>query len=81
MILVMIPFSSSKNFFERSLQLPKLPSSLFVRLSNLLGVRAEAQLSVTDLPVFKELVRGIPPSILVAPDGAQARLPYELSWD
>jgi protease-4 len=62
-------------------ELPKLPSSLFGALGNLFGVRAEQPFSVTDLPVFKELVRGIPPSILVSPDGAQARLPYDLTWE
>ncbi|MDX2094036.1 MAG: signal peptide peptidase SppA [Kofleriaceae bacterium] len=62
-------------------ELPNVPTSLFGALGKLFGVRAEQQLSVTDLPVFKELVRGIPPSILMSPEGAQARLPYEMTWD
>jgi len=62
-------------------ELPQVPSSLLGALGSLLGAREEASVSVTDLPMVKELVRGIPPSILVGPEGAQARLPYELTWD
>ena len=29
----------------------------------------------------KALLDGIPASILVAPDAAQARLPYDIVWD
>ena len=51
------------------------------RSTRLLGAQAEATLSLTDLPAIRQLLRGVPASILVSPDGAQARLPYQLSWD
>jgi protease-4 len=62
-------------------ELPAMPASLLGKVTGLLGVHAEAPVSLTDLPVIKDLVRGVAPSILVAPEQAQARLPYDLSWD
>ena len=61
-------------------ELPNLPSSLLGTLGNLIGVRAEASMSVTDLPAVRELLRGVPASVLVDPTQAQARLPFELDW-
>lgn len=62
-------------------ELPDLPSSWLGAITNLLGLRAEETVSLTDLPAIRDLLRGIPASLLVAPEGAQARLPYQLSWD
>jgi protease-4 len=62
-------------------ELPKLPSSLLGTLGNLLGVDAADTLSITDLPAVKELLRGVPASVLVAPGVAHARLPFDISWE
>jgi protease-4 len=58
-------------------ELPKLPTSLLGVIGNLF-TRAPAELPLSELPVFKALVRGVPPSLLVEPDTAQMRLPYVL---
>ncbi|HEV7558367.1 MAG TPA: signal peptide peptidase SppA [Kofleriaceae bacterium] len=63
------------------IELPKLPSSIFGFIGDLLGVHAETPtMSVTDLPMVRELLRGIPVSLLVSPDAAQARLPFDVDW-
>jgi protease IV len=62
-------------------ELPNLPSSLFGTLGNLLGARADDTLSITDLPMVKELVRSVPASVLVAPGEAHARLPFDITWE
>jgi hypothetical protein len=58
-------------------ELPKVPTSLLGVIGNLFS-RAPAELPLSELPVFKALVRGVPPSLLVEPDAAQMRLPYVL---
>jgi len=58
-------------------ELPKIPTSLLGVIGNLF-TRAPAELPLSELPVFKALVRGVPPSLLVEPDAAQMRLPYVL---
>jgi protease-4 len=63
------------------IELPSLPSSLFGPLGRLIGVQAQQQLSIADLPLFRELLRGIPASLLIDDARAQARLPFEISWD
>ncbi len=45
------------------------------------GAQARPQIQVTDLPVIRDLLRGVPGSVLVAPDAPQARLPYEITFD
>ena len=64
-------------------ELPSLPPSLLSQIAKMFGLAeaAQAPASVAELPAIKELLRGIPASILVSPDGAQARLPYDLSWE
>jgi len=62
-------------------ELPGIPSSLLAKVTGLLGLHAEAQLGLGDLPVIQALVRGVPASLLLAPAGAQARLPYDVAWD
>ncbi|HEY5933309.1 MAG TPA: signal peptide peptidase SppA, partial [Kofleriaceae bacterium] len=70
-----------KNDRVQLIELPNLPSSIFGALGNLLGVRAEPSLSITDIPGIRELLKSIPPSVLADPTAPQARLPYQLSWD
>src|SRR5262249_30882767 len=43
-------------------ELPKLPSSIFGTLGTLLGAHEQASLSILDLPVIRDVVRGIPAS-------------------
>ena len=60
---------------------PTLPSSLLGTVGKLLGVARAGDASLTDLPIVKELLRGVPASLLVAPEGAQARLPYDITFE
>jgi len=62
-------------------ELPDLPSNVLGTLGNLLGVHTEAPFSITDLPAIKELVRGVPASVLVAPGEAHTRLPFDITWE
>ncbi len=62
-------------------ELPKQSTSLLGVVANLLGANAQQPLGITDLPIVQDLVRGIPGSILVSPDAAQARLPYEIVFE
>ena len=62
-------------------ELPEVSSSLLGQLTGLLGLRAEEQVSVTDIPAIRDLLLSVPASLLMSPDGAQARLPYQLTWD
>jgi protease-4 len=61
-------------------ELPKVPSSIFGPLGSLLDAQAQ-QSSVLDLPMIRSVVDQLPASVLVSPDGAQARLPYEIQFD
>jgi hypothetical protein len=61
-------------------ELPNLPSSLLGALGNLLGVRADAPASLADLPAVKQMLQGIPASVLVAPGVPQTRLPFDIVW-
>lgn len=63
-------------------ELPNVPSSLFGPLGRFIGVGAQApQMSPFELPILRELIKGIPASVLVNEGGAHARLPFQLSWD
>ena len=62
-------------------ELPNLPTSLLGTLGKLIGVTAEQPMSILDLPGVKELLRTVPASMLVDPTQAQARLPFELTWE
>ncbi|MGH7338171.1 MAG: hypothetical protein ACREI7_11360, partial [Myxococcota bacterium] len=65
----------------RIVELPKPQGGLLnFLLSNI--VRAEApQLGIGDLAILKQLLRAVPPSLLVAPETPQARLPFEIIWE
>ena len=56
---------------------PKVSISVLGTLGKLL-VTSQPVVPLSELPVFKQLVRGLPPSLLLAPESAQMRLPYEL---
>jgi len=56
-------------------ELPKVPTSFLGMIGSLFS-RAPAELPLSELPMWKALVRGVPPSLLVQPDAAQMRLPY-----
>jgi protease IV len=62
-------------------ELPKLSTSLLGRLIGLASAQAKPTIQLTDLPVIRELVRGVPGSVLVSPDSPQARLPYDISFE
>ena len=58
-------------------ELPKVPTSLLGVIGSLFS-HAQPELPLSELPVFKALVRGVPPSLLAEPDAPQMRLPYVL---
>lgn len=62
-------------------ELPKTPPSLFGWLGKLVGAQARPSVEITDLPVVRELLRGVPGSVLVAPQAPQARLPFDIDFD
>ena len=59
--------------------MPAPPASVLGAVGKLVGVHD--QMSVLDLPVVQQIVRGIPGSLLVQPDAAQARLPYDIDFE
>ena len=59
-------------------ELPKVSTSLLGRLTGLTSAQAKPAIELTDLPMIRELVRGVPPSVLVGPGVPQARLPYDI---
>jgi protease IV len=61
-------------------ELPRPPKSMFGALGGLLGIRAEASVAFTDLPLVKAILRGIPASMLLAPTAPQARLPVDIEF-
>ena len=63
--------------------LPAVQASLLGWAGKLIGARADAAPapSLEDLPALRDLVRGLAPSLLLAPGAPQARLPFELTWE
>jgi protease-4 len=59
-------------------ELPETPASLFGTVTGLL-TEAHAP-SVLELPGLRDLVRAIPPGLVLAPGAAQARLPFDIIW-
>jgi protease-4 len=59
-------------------ELPAPPSSLLGAAGKLLGVHDDASVVA---PLARDLVRGLPASAIVAPEGALARLPYDLTFE
>jgi protease-4 len=62
-------------------ELPSLPSSLLSEIGSLLGIQADASISLADLPAVKQLLQGVPAGLLVAPGAPQARLPFDVHWE
>jgi hypothetical protein len=65
-------------------ELPRPSTSLFGTLLGLFGSHGRTSaptIELTDLPVIRELLRGLPGSVLVSPQGAHARLPYEIVFE
>ena len=65
----------------RVVELPKQSRGL---LDLLLGgvVRARAPaIDLSGLAILREVLRAVPASLLVAPESAQARLPFEITWN
>jgi protease-4 len=65
------------------IELPAPPNSIFGTLGRYVGLHVEAKEDslFTDLPVVRDLLRGVPPSMLVEPNAPQARLPLDLIDD
>lgn len=61
-------------------ELPKPPGSLFGVVGRLFGVREQDALPIDELRVFQNVLRGIGASLLVQPEGPQARLPYDVEF-
>ena len=59
-------------------ELPDAPTGLLGALTSLAGADEKVLL---DVPVLRELLRAVPASLLFAPDSAQARLPYDISFE
>jgi len=62
-------------------ELPALPSSLLGTIGKLIGAEADTALSITDVPIIRELLQAVPASMLLAPGVAQARLPFDIVWE
>src|SRR5690606_29262923 len=64
-------------------ELPKATGGMLEQLKGLFGGGAQAtpHLQITDLPVVRDLLRGLPASVLVSPDAPQARLPYQITFE
>jgi protease-4 len=61
-------------------ELPEQPASLLGALGVLIGVSGERIPGPSELPAVRQLLQGVPASILVDPSKPQARLPFTLSW-
>jgi hypothetical protein len=64
-------------------ELPDQPASLLGALGTLIGVSSvsgERTPGPSELPAIRELLHGVPASILVDPSKPQARLPFTVSW-
>jgi protease-4 len=61
-------------------ELPDQPASLLGALGTLIGVSSERAPGLSELPAIRQLLQGVPASILVDPGKPQARLPFAISW-
>jgi protease IV len=61
-------------------ELPEQPASLLGALGTLIGVSDERTLGPSELPAIKQLLRGVPASVLVDQSKPQARLPFDIAW-
>jgi hypothetical protein len=61
-------------------ELPDQPASLLGALGVLIGVSGERTPGPSELPAIRQLLEGVPASVLVDPSKPQARLPFTISW-
>jgi protease-4 len=61
-------------------ELPVESTSLLGRLTGLGSVKAPPTLSIGDLPVFRDLLRGVPATVLINDGSPQAHLPFDIIW-
>jgi len=64
-------------------EMPEVPPSVLGAVGKLVGAHDTASVSeeLIALPLVQQLMRGIPGSVLVQPDAAQARLPYDITFE
>jgi protease-4 len=62
-------------------ELPDQPASLLSALGSLLGITEERSVQLGDLPGIKQLLQGVPASVLVGQGKPQARLPFDITWE
>lgn len=62
-------------------ELPAQPASLFGALGNLIGASGERTRQLSELPGLRQLLQGVPASLLVGQGQAQARLPFDVTWE
>jgi protease-4 len=66
----------------RIVELPRASGGLLeLLLGGIARAKAEETVELTELPGVRALLRGLPASLLVAPDSAQARMPFDLTFD
>ncbi|MCB1718161.1 MAG: signal peptide peptidase SppA, partial [Candidatus Competibacteraceae bacterium] len=66
----------------RVVELPEAGGGLLSKLiGNLLRARAADHVALSDVGLLRQLVRGVPASVLVAPETPQARLPFDITWE
>jgi len=61
-------------------ELPDQPASLLGALGTLIGVSGERISGLAGLPAIRQLLQGVPASLLVDPTRPQARLPFDIVW-
>jgi protease-4 len=61
-------------------ELPDQPVSLLGAFGTLIGVSGERTPGPSELPAIRQLLEGVPASVLVDPSKPQARLPFTISW-
>jgi protease-4 len=61
-------------------ELPDQPATLIGALGTLIGVSGERMPGLTALPAVRQLLQGVPASILADPSKPQARLPFDIVW-
>jgi protease-4 len=61
-------------------ELPDQPASLLGALGTLIGVSGERTPGPSELPAIRQLLEGVPASVLVDPGKPQARLPFTITW-
>lgn len=64
-------------------ELPDQPASLLGEIGKLIGVSEESggrTLQLSEIPAIRQLLQGVPASVLVGDGRPQARLPFDIQW-